>query len=95
MISGADFGTRARSLGQWFSVDYRDFSVHEEVDDHRDEEGEDAGGGEEEGRADEDGGGAAALGAGRRDAEGHDEGVGDGVKQFHGLPILIVSTSAA
>ena len=66
------------------------FSVRKKVRNHRDKEGQDAGNREKERRPDEECGDAAALGCRRGNAEGHDEGVGYGFKELHGVPILIV-----
>jgi hypothetical protein len=58
--------------------------VHEQMDDRGDEEAEDGGDGEKQGGADEDGSDATSFWLRRGDAEGHDEGVGDRLKEFHG-----------
>ncbi|HXS11905.1 MAG TPA: hypothetical protein VN734_04330 [Acidobacteriaceae bacterium] len=58
------------------------------VQDDRNKEDQNAGDGQQEPRTDEDGGDAAALGGGRSDPEGHDEGFGDGFEEFQGTADL-------
>lgn len=61
-----------------------------DVHDCRDEEDKNARGGEEECRTDEKRGYALALRCRRRDAERHDERLGDGFKELHVRADLIL-----
>lgn len=73
-----------------FQEDERGDLVHKNVHDNQDKERQDAGHGKEERRTDEEGRDAAALRGRRGNPEGHDEGVGEGLEEFHGAPISIV-----
>ena len=58
------------------------------AEDNRNKEDQNTSDGQKERRTNEERGDAAALGGGRRDPEGHDEGVGEGFEELHGAPRL-------
>ena len=82
--------TRSQRILSELSPDGLEVLVPKNVHDNRDKEGQDTGDHKEERGADEECCNPLALGGGRGDAEGHDEGFGEGLEEFHGAPISIL-----